>query len=141
MIATAGKLVGLAARITAAVELGAEFTSWSATRIEVPMSILAELCKGQAAERAPMDGQLERLMALQKQFHAAQGLPDYWNYGSGCIDGRYLTGAQFKVESAKSWEDIQVISKKIFKLSAGDWFMKAAIRKEQAHLENAISVP
>ena len=39
MIITAGKIVSLATRVTAAVlvEFGTEFTSWSATRIEVPM--------------------------------------------------------------------------------------------------------
>ena len=105
---------------------------------EVPMSILAELCKGQATERAPMQCQLNKMMALHRQFQAASGLQDYVNYGSGCIDGRYLTGAQFKVES---WEAASSLHRQIFKLSARDWFMKAAIRKEQAHLENAISVP
>jgi hypothetical protein len=140
-ISRAEKLVTLASRVTAAAESGFEFISWSATRVEVPMEVLAALCKDQAAERAPMEGQLEQLMALQKKFQAARGLQDYVNYGAGYIDGRYLTGAQFKAESAKSWKAASSLHKKIFKLSAGDWFMKAALRREQAHLENAISVP
>ena len=116
-------------------------TSWSATRVEVPMHTLAALCKDQAAERAPMDCQLGQLMALQKQFEATSRLQEYVNHGAGYIDGRYLIGSQFKAESTKTWEAATSLHKEIFKLSAGDWFMKAAIRKEQAHLENAISVP
>ena len=80
-----------------------------------------------------MDGQMERMMDLNKQFQAAQGLQDYVNYGSGCIDGRYLTGAQFKVESTELWKARSSLHKEIFKLSAGDWFMAAAMRKEQVH--------
>ena len=100
MIVTAGKLASLAARTTEATELGFEVASWSATRIGVPMSILAELFKGQATKRAPMQCQLGKMMALQRHYQAASRLQDSVDYGSGCIDGRYLIGAQPKAESA-----------------------------------------
>ena len=105
------------------------------------MQTLAALCKDQAAERAPMDGQLERMMALRQQFQIASGLQDYVNYGSGCIDGRHLTRPQFKAEFEIMDQGYSSLHNEMFNLSAGDWFMKAAIRKEQALLEDAISIP
>ena len=61
--------------------------------------------------------------------------------GGGYIDGRHFNGLELKTHLVSLDQDLVSMHKEMFKLSAGDWFMGAAVRKAQVHLENLISVP
>ena len=61
--------------------------------------------------------------------------------GYSYIDDRHFNRLELKAHLVSLDQDLVSMHKEMFKLFAGDWFMKAARRKEQVHLENAVSIP
>ena len=118
-ISRAEKLVTLASRVTAAAESGFEFISWSATRVEVPMEVLAALHVQRSSSRACTDGRPARTIdGIAEEIPGCQGtsrLCELWGriHRWPLLDWRTIQSRISKIMESSilvTQEDIQVIS-------------------------------